>query len=338
MALAACGPEKLGTARTIQLDATKHTAFEGHESALGLRHKEVILTFDDGPISGRTSSVLKTLQTECVKATFFVVGRMARFQQKLVKRIVAQGHTLAHHTNTHDRLPAYKLATAGKRIDAGIAAVQRAAYGKASTTPRVPFFRYPYLARTAATDTLLRERGLIAFGANIDSLDWKKDSPSTVHDRIMKRLRKAGRGIILMHDIQPRTVAMLPRLLKSLKAEGYKVVHIVPKGAADPKPLDPVVVASVAPAPVSKPVDVVSVTSALLNGTPARKKIAKVGKSDSRAGIVVLKAPEAPAIRQLRPRAKAKPTRVAALSRKAKARSLVTNKRWKLRRSQWIIN
>ena len=109
--------------------------------------------------------------------------------------------------------------------------------------PGTPFFRYPYLAYNKRTDRLLSQKGLIAFGANIDALDWKRSSSSAVHNRIMRRLRKEGKGIILMHDIQGRTAKMLPRLLRTLKDEGYKVVHMVSKGTAVPES-EPILVAS----------------------------------------------------------------------------------------------
>ncbi|MEM1039337.1 MAG: polysaccharide deacetylase family protein [Pseudomonadota bacterium] len=236
LVLAACGPDRLGTARTITLDPTKTRYVSGKERALGIRNKEVILTFDDGPIAGNTSRVLKALADECVKATFFYVGRMARAYPSLVRRVVREGHTLAHHTAAHNRLPEYSTAKVSKLVSRGIRTVERIAYGKAYAKPRTPFFRYPYLARNKRTDKVLRRYGLIDFNANIDSLDWKRDSPSVVHDRIMRRLKREGRGIILMHDIQTRTAKMLPRLLRSLKAGGYRVVHVVPTNRSTNSP------------------------------------------------------------------------------------------------------
>ncbi|MEM9734785.1 MAG: polysaccharide deacetylase family protein [Pseudomonadota bacterium] len=218
----------------IKVDTSKFREFRGKEKALGLQKKEVILTFDDGPIAGKTSRILDTLKREGVKATFFYVGRMARAYPKLVRRVVREGHTLAHHTWGHNRLPEYSTANARKHVDRGISRLQKIAYGDASTTPRIPFFRYPYLARNKRTDKIIQAKGMVAFGANIDALDWKRVSPDRVHNRIMKRLRSEGRGIILMHDIQARTAKMLPRLLRSLKREGYKVVHMVPKGTPAP--------------------------------------------------------------------------------------------------------
>ncbi len=66
------------------------------------------------------------------------------------------------------------------------------------------------------------------FSIDVDGDDWKRITPAAVMARVLKRLDAAGRGIILLHDIQPRTVAILPDLLRQLKARGYRVVHAVP--------------------------------------------------------------------------------------------------------------
>ena len=242
-AIARCAPDALGTSRVLEIDPKKHTTINGKEASLGLKHKEVILTFDDGPIKGNTSRILKSLKEECVKATFFYVGTMARAYPTLVRKVVREGHTLAHHTHAHNRLPNYSSKQIENLIDRGVSRLQKIAYDDASSEPRIPFFRYPYLARSKRTDRLLKKKGLIAFGANIDALDWKKNTPKQIHNRIMGKLRKQGRGIILMHDIQTRTAKMLPLLLRSLAAEGYRVVHIVAKKGRKIKSA-PVVIAS----------------------------------------------------------------------------------------------
>lgn len=228
-AFAACSSGKLGTHRTIYLDASKHHTFNGREKNLGLRDKEVILTFDDGPIKGKTNKILDNLKANCVKATFFAVGRMARAYPTIAKRIVREGHTLAHHTTNHNRLPKYSLTNASAHVDKGVRQVEKAAFNYSNGKARTPFFRFPYLASSKSTRKLLRKKQMIAFGANIDSLDWKRNSPNRILNRIMSKLKKERKGIILMHDIHNRTVVMVPMLLKRLKRDGYKVVHIVPK-------------------------------------------------------------------------------------------------------------
>lgn len=227
-AFAACAPNVLGTSRTISIDANKYRSFNGDERALGLRDKEVILTFDDGPIAGKTERVLDTLKQNCIKATFFAVGKMARAYPNLAKRIVRDGHTLAHHTYDHNRLPKYSRAKASSHIDNGIKLVEKAAYNTSYFHAKTPFFRFPYLSTNKATRDLIREKKLVSFGTNIDSLDWKKDSPDRIVKRVMSRLKAQKKGIILMHDIHNRTAVMLPRLLARLKKGGYKIVHMVP--------------------------------------------------------------------------------------------------------------
>ena len=275
-ATAACRDGALGTHRTLALDPAAFKRVKGLEKGLGLRRKEVILTFDDGPLPGTTSRILKTLARDCVKASFFWVGKMARTYPALVRRAVREGHTVAHHTARHERLTGYSSAQAGRRIDRGIAQVEKVAYGRASTPPRVPFFRYPYLARSKRTDRLVRQRGLVVVGANVLSNDWRKHSPKRIHDRIMRQLRRDGRGIVLMHDIHARTARMLPMLLATLKREGWRIVHLVPPGAGtNPQPridAPPVVTAS---AGTLQPVDRLIKVSGADRSLPRRRPLSR---------------------------------------------------------------
>ena len=96
-------PDAIGTIRTIVVDPLEHPRLgstQYHES-LPLEDQEVVLTFDDGPLPGRTNHVLDTLAHECVKATFFLVGEMATNYPDLVRKIVAAGHTIGTHSQNH---------------------------------------------------------------------------------------------------------------------------------------------------------------------------------------------------------------------------------------------
>ena len=72
-----------------------------YRESLPLEDHEVVLTFDDGPLPPRTNHVLDTLASECVKATFFLVGKMATTYPDVVHKIVAAGHTIGTHSQTH---------------------------------------------------------------------------------------------------------------------------------------------------------------------------------------------------------------------------------------------
>ena len=93
-------PDALGTERVLAVNAatTPQVGRKHFATTLPLARKEVVLTFDDGPWPGPTDRVLDALRHECVKATFFLLGRNAASFPKLVRREVAEGHTVAHHS------------------------------------------------------------------------------------------------------------------------------------------------------------------------------------------------------------------------------------------------
>src|SRR5882762_8362384 len=93
----------LGTARTITLDTATfpRVGLQSFPQTLPLADKEVVLTFDDGPFAATTPRVLAALAHECVRATFFLIGRSASEHPELVRKIAAEGHTVGHHTWLH---------------------------------------------------------------------------------------------------------------------------------------------------------------------------------------------------------------------------------------------
>jgi peptidoglycan-N-acetylglucosamine deacetylase len=227
---AACPADRLGVARTLALSTKGGFAvgLETYPQSLDLADHEVVLTFDDGPSRETTPAVLAALSHECVKATFFLIGRNAEADPALVRRELAEGHTLGHHTYSHPILPLMSDAAARADIEKGFAADDKAAYGKAEAQPKVPFFRFPGFADTPALIAWLKSRNIAVFGADVWASDWLKLTPDRERRLVLDRLEKAGRGILLLHDTKASTAAMLPRLLRDLKKRGFKIVHIVP--------------------------------------------------------------------------------------------------------------
>ncbi len=222
--------DPLGTSRTISVGTSGGGAVgrKSYPRTLPLADKELVLTFDDGPLPGLTSSVIDALAAENVKATFFLIGRNARANPELVRRLAVAGHSVAHHSGTHPMtlrdIPEEK---ARDNINAGFAAVE-AAQGASTSTPRTGFFRYPGFGDSPALNAWLASRNIVIFGADIWASDWVDMSPEAELALLMGRIRKAGRGIVLLHDTRAQTAKMLPALLRMLKSEGYKIVHIVP--------------------------------------------------------------------------------------------------------------
>ena len=76
-----------------------------------------------------------------------------------------------------------------------------------STARTAPFFRFPFLRHSPETLKYLADRNVAVFSTDIDSFDFKGGKPDALVKRIMANLEKRGKGIILMHDIQPHTAA-----------------------------------------------------------------------------------------------------------------------------------
>ena len=220
----------LGTSRALAVDAatTPRVGLKQFPQTLPLGDHEVVLTFDDGPWPATTPKVLAALAEQCVRATFFLIGKTASEHPELVRRIAAQGHTIGHHTWSHRSLKRIPPGQTTEEIDRGISAVEMALHGVATTVPSTPFFRFPGFESTPATLDLLQSRGIVVFGADLWASDWNPMPPGQELKLITDRLKTAGRGIILFHDPKARTAAILPAFLRYLSDNHYRVVHVVP--------------------------------------------------------------------------------------------------------------
>jgi hypothetical protein len=86
----------------------------------------------------------------------------------------------------------------------------------------LPFFRVPGLARSEIIESELAARVLVDFSSDTVTDDWHhRISPKRIIALAMKRLEANGKGILLLHDIHPGTVAAMPGLLKELK-QGFQ--------------------------------------------------------------------------------------------------------------------
>jgi peptidoglycan/xylan/chitin deacetylase (PgdA/CDA1 family) len=228
-------PDALGTSRTIVVDPTEHRRIGTMDYAetLPLVDKEVVLTFDDGPLPPHTGRILDILTAQCVHATFFIVGQMARAYPEMLRRAYAEGHTIGTHSMHHPQPFRTQESGGAEREIAGGIAATAGALGQGSGV--APFFRFPGLNRTMAVERHLSARGLMTWSADIASDDWRDITPDEVVRRTLQRLEAKGKGIILLHDIQARTVQALPKLLAALKARGYRIVHVQAAGPDRPK-------------------------------------------------------------------------------------------------------
>jgi peptidoglycan/xylan/chitin deacetylase (PgdA/CDA1 family) len=221
--------QALGTARVLEVDthATPRIGHKQFPKTLPLDHKELVLTFDDGPWPTTTPKVLDALKRECVQATFFLLGRNVEAHPALARRELAEGHSLGHHSFSHPLLGHMALARADAEINRGIAADEYALYGQRRSEPTTPFFRFPGFVSNPALLSYLQDRGIVVFGADVWASDWLPMSPDQELRLLMSRIETIGRGIVLLHDTKAQTASMLPAFLRELKKRGYRIVHVV---------------------------------------------------------------------------------------------------------------
>jgi peptidoglycan-N-acetylglucosamine deacetylase len=232
---AECPAGAMGVSRTIVVDPTEHARVGSmqYQESLPLNDHEVVLTFDDGPLPPYTSRILDTLASECVKATFFMVGRMARGYPSIVRRAYNEGHTIANHSQNHPfTFAKMSVDQASVEIEGGFASLQSALGDPKAVAP---FFRIPGLLRQTSVEQYLAGHGVMTWSVDFLADDWTHINNKEIAKRAISRIEARGKGILLLHDIQPATALAFPEILQELKARGFKIVHVVPATADRPK-------------------------------------------------------------------------------------------------------
>jgi peptidoglycan/xylan/chitin deacetylase (PgdA/CDA1 family) len=221
------GDGPLGTSREIAIDPKVHRDI----AAIPLQERELILTFDDGPAPPCTETILDILASEQVKATFFLVGCRALRFPALVKRAAREGHTIGTHTQWHQCIPTLAIDAQQREIDEGIKSVTEALGREGAVAP---FFRFPYLQSSVETAAYLTAREFVIWSMDIDTEDWMNTSAERLLTQALDRVERKQKGVILMHDIEPKATLALPKLLRELKRRNFRIVHAVPISSSRP--------------------------------------------------------------------------------------------------------
>src|SRR5260370_22886 len=239
---AECPPGALGVSSTIVVAPDEHLrvgSFQYPES-LPLMDHEVVLTFDDGPLPPYTNRILDTLASECVKATFFMVGRMVQGYPAVVRRVYNEGHTIANHSQTHPfTFHTMTVEHAAQEIEGGFASLNSALGDPKAVAP---FFRFPGLLRQDSVERYLAALHVMSWSVDFVADDWTHIRSEEEARRAINRGPARGHAILLLHDIQPATALPLPTILKELTTRRFKILHVVPatpyrpKTVAEPQP------------------------------------------------------------------------------------------------------
>ena len=198
----------------------------------------ISFTLDDGP-SPFTESYLDILNEENVKATFFVIGVNidSAYKKSLLKRILADGHTIGSHTWSHPSLPTLSE----NQIFDEIVKTEKAIYSCIGKIPTL--FRAPYGEYDDRVLGILKKRGYTSVLWNIDTLDWSVRShhPSLIFKEYKRVLRNADPGssswIPLQHDFVNESLEYMQKIIRYIRKKGFKIVDMATCLGVDPASL-----------------------------------------------------------------------------------------------------
>ncbi len=167
-----------------------------------------------------------------MKATFFLIGRNAESLPSIVKRQVAEGHTVGHHSYSHPAVTLRQLSENAAQEEI-LERLRRRRQGRLwhgrSGAAKVPFFRFPGFADTPQLVDWLSTQNIAVFGADFWASDWLDMTPEKELALILGAPRKReDAGVLLLHDTRHQTAAMLPLFLREMKQRGFKIVALVP--------------------------------------------------------------------------------------------------------------
>jgi peptidoglycan/xylan/chitin deacetylase (PgdA/CDA1 family) len=220
--LAGAGAGSLGAresaAETAAIDRT--LAYTPYVRIGGAQHREIALTFDDGP-GPYTPQILSILKRRDVPATFFEVGVLERYFYASTAAIVAAGDVIGDHTEVHAAMS--RLSPPAQRAQLLEEAGAIGRHG--ARFPRL--FRPPYGMWNAATLALLHRYRMLMVLWTVDTNDYRRPGARAIVSSALAGARPGA--IILLHDAggnRSETVAALPHIIAGLRRRHYRLVTV----------------------------------------------------------------------------------------------------------------
>lgn len=187
--------------------------------------KQVAISFDAAWGNEQTEELLKILDDQKVKATFFLVGNWVDKYPEDVKSIAAHGNDIGNHSDTHPHMPSLEQSKAQNEITACNQKIEKLT-GKAPT-----LFRPPYGDYNNMVIDCVKGAGMYCVQWDVDSLDWKDPTPEQMTKTVLDKVQDGS--IVLMHNGAKNTPAALPSIIKGIQDKGYEIVLIkdlIPEG------------------------------------------------------------------------------------------------------------
>lgn len=202
--------DQAGREPQSQLTFYPSTGTNGNVMGLVFPKNVWALTFDDGPNPTHTPEIVKNLEANGVKATFFWLAENVVKYQSIVDLVKEKGMALANHSWSHAQLPKLDAAGLQKEIVKSTQ-VEAKSYGQ-----EVKFFRCPYGAGNSVPRirSMIADLDMIHVFWNVDTLDWQDKDPDSILARTKKQMKASGRGVVLFHDIHRQSVVASKKLVE----------------------------------------------------------------------------------------------------------------------------
>jgi peptidoglycan/xylan/chitin deacetylase (PgdA/CDA1 family) len=220
--LAGSGAGSLAARETAAENAaiSRTLAYTPYVRIAGSQHREIALTFDDGP-GPYTPQILNILERHDVPATFFEVGVLERYFYSSTAAIVADGDAIGDHTEGHAAMSRLSRAEQSQQLLADAAVLRR----RGARFPRL--FRPPYGMWNRTTLALLRRYRMLMVLWTVDTADYRRPGVKAIVTAALAGARPGA--IILLHDAggnRAQTVTALPQIIAGLRRRGYRLVTV----------------------------------------------------------------------------------------------------------------
>ncbi len=202
----------------------------GNISGRGFPANTWSLTFDDGPGSKTTPTVVQNLVNRNMKATFFMLAKQVEGLPNTSKSVLDAGMDVANHSYDHTQLKASTpVSVLEKQIGTSKAVIEK----KLGTV--VKLFRLPYGAGMSvpAIRAKIAQHGMVHVFWNVDTLDWQDKNPTSIMNRALKQMAASpnNSGVILFHDIHSQSVTASALLMDQMKKK--KIIVCTVQGVID---------------------------------------------------------------------------------------------------------
>ena len=180
---------------------------------------QVALTFDDGPVPGKTEVILEILERYNVPASFFCIGNRVKEHPQIVSKIHAKGHVVGNHSYWHGKLFDLQMPSAiAKELDD----TSQIIFETLGVKPE--FFRPPYGVTNPMVASAIRQGGYKTIGWSVRSLDTVINDSEKLFSKVTAPLK--GGDIVLFHDFSDATIQMLPKFIEYIQKSGLRIVRV----------------------------------------------------------------------------------------------------------------